>query len=155
LEVTSGAELMRTESLGRWFSAASNEVDPFKRFMWAYAGLEVLASKAESLFRDDIIAQISSAPAQGLTAMSARQLLYPVPSDDAKDPWRSIVFKFAALTVALGGESTDRDLEQFVRINKFRNRIHGQRIDEDLAETEASIAVDLLRKYGPKIAKRL
>jgi hypothetical protein len=142
------------EGIGRWVSAASGEPDPVKRFFWAYAGLEVLTGLAVSLATSILTIRLASLD-ESLTEDLIRQLFYPLPEDDAKDPWRSAAFGFAAMAAAMGGREADADVRKFKRIQKFRNRIHGGRVDERVAEREAFDAMELLRRYSVQVSQAL
>lgn len=139
------------ESVGRWYALALGESDPFKQFMWAFAGLEVIVTKTAKRWRNEVLEVLGSGGAVDQTI--AAELLWPNAGDDSKDPWRNLAFKFALMALALSSVTAKSDVAEFKQIQSFRNKIHGQYIDEALVSSKASAALGLLRKYAPLAAR--
>jgi hypothetical protein len=141
------------EAIGRWVSRSLSEPDGFKRFVWAFAGLEVLCRKASGLYRADVLGRVSTD--SNLDASVVAELLWPAGMDDVRDPARNLAFGFTLMSVALSPETSSRDVAKFKEIQTFRNRIHGRRIDEQQAMALSADTIDLLRRYAPSIVKSI
>lgn len=134
-----------------WLTEARREAhrqsdDPFRRFMFAYFGLEMLANKFVKARRVEVVDKIA-AKAQ----VPLDQLIWPLPDDESSDPFRSAVFKFALMAVELSDDPT-KDIEAFRPLQKKRNKIaHGSSID--LHTLPAAGAEDLLKRYLGLVAQ--
>lgn len=130
-------------AVGRWVSRMYEESDPFKGFLWAYAGLEVAINKTLSqVDRNRVTDALSraggDAPISGGPCI--RELIWPSAfkesqgTDPARDPQRNLSFGFAMLSLLTDPKRADEDVATFKSLQAFRNRIHGERIDEEEAE---------------------
>ncbi|MGH9961045.1 MAG: hypothetical protein ACREBC_28650, partial [Pyrinomonadaceae bacterium] len=97
--------------ISRFSMEQISESDPFKRFMWCYAGLELAANKLYSLLKPHLGTSLAViAEGRVTTGAAVEELLWPVPDDPAKEPWRSIRFKFAVMALMLSPDTADRDI---------------------------------------------
>lgn len=153
------AKVIQGAAIGRWFSLAKEERDPVKQFMWAYAGLEVAASKFASRLRPSLASRlVYNDGASEISGTAVSELVWPTTLADDKQglfPERNIVFKFSTLSLSYFPESANEDVKHFKTLNRFRNRIHGERIDPDDAEEMARMAVRLLTRYAPRLLQDL
>ncbi|ALE06262.1 hypothetical protein AL755_13655 [Arthrobacter sp. ERGS1:01] len=118
----------------RWLTAARREPDdPFRRFMFAFFGLEMLAAKFYKADGKRTVKGIESTVNIPLT-----ELFWPLPDDESRDPWRRTMFKFAIMAVALSDRARE-DIDSFRPLMKSRNEIaHGSNVDiQTLPATEA------------------
>lgn len=128
-----------------WLTEARREArretdDPFRRFMFAYFGLEMLATKFVKARGRETVDKIAS---NALVPLD--QLIWPVPDDESKDPFRSAMFRFALMAVALS-DNPSKDIDAFRPLQKKRNKIaHGSSVD--LHTLPAAEAEDLLKRY--------
>jgi len=134
-----------------WLTEARREAqrqsdDPFRRFMFAYFGLEMLANKFVKARRAEVVDKIATKAQVPLD-----QLIWPLPDDESSDPFRSAVFKFALMAVELSDDPS-KDIEAFRPLQKKRNKIaHGSSID--LHTLPAAEAEDLLKRYLGLVAQ--
>jgi hypothetical protein len=148
--------MSQVEAIGRWMTLATLENDAFKRFMWAFAGLEVIATKTLSLLRPRLSGRLSfSSPggSQVIHGDAVRELLWPTTfrdeADPDRDPERNLIFRFSAFALTCSIATANEDVRQFKELQRFRNRIHGQPLDEDEAMRLSEEAVRLLIRYAP------
>lgn len=144
-------------AVGRWVSRMYEESDPFKGFLWAYAGLEVAINKTLSrVDRNRVTDALSraggDAPISGGPCI--RELIWPSAfkesqgTDPARDPQRNLSFGFAMLSLLTDPKRADEDVATFKSLQAHRNRIHGERIDEEEAERLKGEVTSLLRRYA-------
>lgn len=113
-------------AISRFSMGQISEDDPFKRFMWCYAGLELAANKLYNALKSRLRSSLAiMAEERVITGAAVEELLWPVPDDSAKEPWRSIKFKFAVMALTLSPDTANEDVRTFHRINIYRNGIHG------------------------------
>lgn len=104
----------------RWLSSALTEQDDLRRFVFAFAGLEILCTAAEKKARPLLLTRLSGAD----SALPVKELLWPSKSDDFAD--RNLVFRFAAMASVYSPATTRLDVASFARMNKARNDMfHG------------------------------
>jgi hypothetical protein len=122
------------------------EKDTFKRFLWCYAGLELIANKLYGRLKPKLARalhiKIDDEYAHGF---AVEQLVWPAPHDSSSDPWRSILFKFSVLAVCLSPATADRDVEKFKEVNIYRNGIHGSLAFPLKPPTD--VAIELFDRY--------
>ncbi len=146
-------------SIGRWISLVLGERDPFKRLMWAYAGIDMCVNKVLGSIRGDIAERIRFEDEGGsiLSGLAVRELIWPLPSDSsgnpARDPDRGIIFKFAAVALTFFPKTANEDIEKFKEVNKYRNGVHGT--GEFDADGPVEVAVELFVRYAPEVIRRL
>jgi hypothetical protein len=144
-------------AVGRWVSRMYEEPDPFKGFLWAYAGLEVAINRTVSQVDRNRVTEAlhrmeGDAPLAGGPCI--RELIWPSAfkdsqgADPARDPQRNTSFGFAVLSLLTDPEHADDDVATFKSVQAFRNRIHGERIDEEEAERFRRDAISLFRRYA-------
>jgi len=119
----------------RWLTLSLGERDNWRKFLFAYCGLETLANKFIAASRpaliDTLRGQLPGAPVE--------ELLWP-------ETRQSLVFAFAAMSTVVNPEMAESDMVLFRAISKARNALaHGA--TEDLTDLPAADAVTLLRRY--------
>ncbi|MFI7209826.1 hypothetical protein ACIBP4_07460 [Micromonospora maritima] len=142
----------RLGTIGRWHTAAAAEDDPFRRFLWHFAGLEVVSKAVSVAGRSVLSALLSYGSAAAGTELVIRELLWPS-QDDGRDPNRNLVFSFSAMAVLLSPHTAAVDLQAFRTIARYRNQIHGGALDPAAAPLREII--DLWRRYSPLAAEFL
>ena len=133
-------------TIGRWHSVAAAEEDAFRRFLWYFAGIEVISRAVASVGRAALLQALTfpGAPVDGSAII--QELLWPS-RDDGRDPDRNLVFSFSAMAVILAPQKAAEDVQTFRRIAKYRNQIHGGAFDpNDSPSREVS---ELWRRYSP------
>ncbi|MCE7011827.1 hypothetical protein LWC34_54785 [Kibdelosporangium philippinense] len=71
--------------------------------------------------------------------------------EPSRDPYRNMVFYFAAVALACSPQTANEDVKIFKQLQKFRNNIHGSYIHEEAAENFSHDALDLLTRYAPAV----
>lgn len=138
----------RTEIIGisRFSMEQIGESDPFKRFMWCYAGLELAANTLYKILKPHLRSSLAVITEGRVTTGAAvEELIWPVPDDPAREPWRSIKFKFTVMALMLSPDTADHDISIFHQINTYRNGIHGHM--ELPPNPPTSQAVELFDRY--------
>lgn len=108
--------------IGQWHLHAYNEHDRFRRFLWSYIGLEIIANSIAKAGRYAAIRKLDQA---NLGENVIQELLWPPDVRDA-DPNRSVRFRFALSASVLSPETASTDVAEFKKINDYRNGIHGR-----------------------------
>jgi hypothetical protein len=140
--------------ISRFAMVQVRENDLFKRFLWCYAGLELMANKLYSSLKPQLARSLAiRVGEETVSGHAAQQLLWPAPSDSASDPWRSITFKFSMMAVLLSPTTADEDVEKFKVINRYRNGIHGSLLFPLVPPV--STAIELFEKYYAVARERL
>jgi hypothetical protein len=124
-----------------WLCAAmAEEDDHLRRFTFAFAGLELLATQTEKANRDALIARM-----EGLdNCVPIRELFWPGTNEDFA--LRNIVFRFAALATLYSPDTALEDVKNFRVIAKGRNDFyHGS--EQVITLSLARDCEELLRKY--------
>jgi hypothetical protein len=129
-------------------SAMAEEEDDLRRFTFAYAGLELLATQVEKANRGKLIARIESLD----NTLPVVELLWPSSNEDFA--WRNLVFRFAAMATLYSPVTVLDDVQTFKQIAKARNDLyHGT---EQVITRALSISCEeLLRKYVGYVAAGL
>lgn len=124
----------------RWLTGALSEEDEIRRFVFAFAGLETLATLAEKHARERLTGRFALAD----PTLPVKELLWPSKTDDFAD--RNLVFRFAAMAAVYSPSSSAADLAAFTKIAKVRNALfHGS---DNSVDRDRSIAcLNLLRRY--------
>lgn len=124
-----------------WLTAARRESDdPFRRFMFACFGLEMLATNFERTKRRKAVEQLEAAAGTPLA-----ELIWPRPNDSSRDPARNTMFNFAIMAVALSSDPR-KDIDAFRPILDKRNRVaHGSSVDIHTLPADETEA--LLQRY--------
>lgn len=136
-----GAQAGRLASVpARWLTEALAEEDEIRRFVFAFAGLETLATLAEKHARERLTERLALAN----PTLPVKELLWPSKTDDFAD--RNLAFRFAAMAAVYSPSSTAADLAAFSKIAKVRNALfHGS---DNSVDRDLSIAcLNLLRRY--------
>ncbi|QDG66658.1 hypothetical protein NIBR502772_10950 [Pseudarthrobacter sp. NIBRBAC000502772] len=130
-----------------WLTAARSETsDSFRRFMFAYFGLEMLATSFENAKRKQTVQKLEVAAGAPLD-----ELMWPKPNDDSKDPSRNSMFNFAIMAVALSPDPR-ADINAFRPMKKSRDSIaHGSSVD--IGSLPAAEAEALLLRYLGLVSK--
>jgi hypothetical protein len=136
--------------LGQWYLDAANETDNFRRFMWSYIGLEILADAVASVGRAHLTEQLAKASTLG--SRTVKELLWP-PSVSEADPNRGVRFRFALTAAILSPSSAEADTSTFARINAYRNTIHGRMLPS--SDPPSVLAFHLFEKYCGLAARYL
>ena len=150
--VSTSITQMVTKLIGQpmsWLcSAMSEEEDDLRRFTFAFAGLELLATQVEKNSRDELIGMIESLDGN----MPAVELLWPSTSEDYV--WRNLVFRFAVMAAIYSPSTARADVAAFKPIARARNDMfHGS---EQTITREISVScTELLRRYVGLVATRL
>lgn len=129
-------------------SAMGEEEDDLRRFTFAFAGLELLATQVEKNSRDELIGMIESLDGN----LPVVELLWPSTSEDYV--WRNLVFRFAVMAAIYSPGSAKVDVAVFKPIARARNDMfHGS---EQTITREISVScTEMLRKYIGLVAARL
>jgi hypothetical protein len=129
----------------RWLMAALAEEDEMRRFVLAFAGIELLATQAERTVRSRLIDRIERSDPR----LPVDQLLYPATDKDRV--WRNLVFRFAAMASVYSPETAVADVEVFRGLAAARNNLfHGS--DERAMQNSSIQCRDLLRRYLALVA---
>lgn len=128
-------------------SAMGEEEDDLRRFTFAFAGLELLATQVEKNSRGELIGMIENLNAN----LPVIELLWPAANEDFVS--RNLVFRFAVMATIYSPGTAKADVATFKPIAKARNDMfHGS--DQTITR-ELSIACEgLLRKYVGIVAVR-
>lgn len=129
-----------------WLCAAmAEEDDHLRRFTFAFAGLELLATQSEKANRDALIAHMENLD----STLPVRELFWPGTNEDLTT--RNVVFRFAAMAVLYSPDSSIEDVMKFRVIAKGRNDFyHGS--EQVVTLTLAKDCEELLRKYVGLVA---
>jgi hypothetical protein len=154
------ANMRAVEALGRWLALAQTEADPFKKFLWAFAGLEVASKKLAGVTKGQLVSGLVFTVGENHIAGDAlREIVWPSPgtANDAieRDPQRNTVFYFATMALICFPEAANRDVVAFKQLQGLRNKIHGSYLGIDEARRGADESIVLLRRYIPEVSKRL
>lgn len=115
-----GSFSSQTTGPARWFNAALAEEDDLRRFVFAFAGLEQLATQAEKHSRGELVRRITDTD----PSLPAKELLWP--STDEDRVTRNLVFRFAAMASVYSPTTAVADVEACRALGKTRNRMfHG------------------------------
>jgi len=128
-------------------SAMGEEEDDLRRFTFAFAGLELLATQVEKNSRQELIGMIEDLNGN----LPVVELLWPSTNEDFV--WRNLVFRFAVMAAIYSPDTAKADVATFRPIAKARNDMfHGS--DQTITR-ELSIACEgLLKKYVGTVAVR-
>lgn len=109
-----------TVGAAKWFLAAAAEQDALRRFVFAYAGLEQLAAKAENM-RRALTRQISNADSN----LPVNELLWPSINEELA-PRSNVMFRFAVLASTCSPSTAIDDVNVCRAVVRTRNALfHG------------------------------
>lgn len=142
VQVLLSDDWLRIAQSAKWMTAGTRDPgDSLRRFMFAYFGLEVLAGRFQHVEGKNTVANIEAA-----AGLPLKELVWPKPSDDSSEPWRSLTFQFAIMAVAMSPETAGEDIQGFKKLQKVRNQLaHGGSADMSTLPYEE--AEELLRRY--------
>jgi hypothetical protein len=126
-------------------AALGEQDDALRRFIFAFSGLEVLATQAEIAARDKLIGRIISAD----SGLPVAALLWP--STDNDKVWRNSVFRFASMATIYSPDTAIEDVESFKKIVDARRMYHGS--GPDIDEGTAIVCQTLLSRYLGLVAR--
>lgn len=129
-----------------WLCAAmAEEDDHLRRFTFAFAGLELLATQTEKANRDALITRMERLD----STLPVREFFWPSTNEDFAV--RNVVFRFAALATLYSPGTAVEDVKKFKVIAKGRNDFyHGS--EQIITLTLARDCEELLRKYVGLVA---
>jgi len=130
-----------TADAAEWFMLAMAEQDDLRRFVFAFAGLEVLASqigkKRRSELTDHLATLDESAP--------WLELLWPDTDDERVN--RNLVFRFSMLAYLYSPATARNDVGSCKALARFRNNLfHGGHSQTDFRDNSIACK-ELLRRY--------
>lgn len=139
----SSQKIKAISRIGQWNLNAYNEEDPFRRFLWSYAGLEGVVDAVANAGRGAMAQSLSARSGLGENVIS--ELLWPRDVRES-DPNRSLRFRFALTAALLSPETADDDVETFAELNRYRNGVHGRLVLD--ATVPAPEAFNLFERYS-------
>lgn len=127
------------------FLLAAAEQDPVRQFVFAFAGLDMLANAVASKRRERLVTALERLDEQ----LPATQLLSPEAGRD-----RGLPFKIAAMVYLYSPNSTGDDIAEATRLTTLRNELfHSSRADEDFRDASITCK-EFLRRYLGLVAAR-
>jgi len=125
----------------------AEETDDLRRFVFAFAGLELLVTKGEKTLRKNLIEQVNAND----PTLPVTELFWPGTNDDAVQ--RNLVFRFAAMAAVISPSTAQDDVKKFKSLAKIRNTMfHGS---DDAVDAGSSVACkEVLRRYLGLMASR-
>jgi|NGEPerStandDraft_6_1074524.scaffolds.fasta_scaffold31521_4 hypothetical protein len=141
-----GAFGARTSGAAEWFVAAlAEEDDDMRRFVFAFAGLELLATQAEKHARAELMRRIKEAD----PTLPVQQLLWP--GTDSDRVARNLVFRFAAMASVYSPTTAIDDVNACRALAKNRNDLfHG--VEGGDVRDPSIRCQELLRRYLTLVA---
>ncbi len=135
------------DSARHWYLAAEKETDPWKRFMWGFLVMEILASKISNQLYDHVMGSltieydaIDNDDDRKIEPWISLKELYP-PKDRL-----NLTQKFTIMAIGLKSKTILKDIEAFKKIKKSRDRLsHGDLKNE--SELPLHEFLPLLRRY--------
>jgi hypothetical protein len=129
-----------------WYAAALAEADPWKRFLWSFVGLEVVAHKLFERFYGTVKNRLILDGQTSELATAITELVWTADRAPAAS-------RFAVAAIELFPESASEDIALFRRLKKGRDELtHGStRSADDLPQG----GPELLNKYLGGAVKRL
>jgi len=127
---------------GTFFASARAvaDNDDLGRFVYAFAGLELLATQVEIKGRETLLSHLAPE-----SAVPFRELFWPTKSDDWAE--RNLIFRFAVMAVLHSPNTASADTQLCKKIASTRNALfHGSDLGEDLRNHGVACA-ELLRRY--------
>ncbi len=149
-ELPSGEPISSTlTSPARLFCAARAErTDDFRRFVFAFAGLEVLVTKLEIAARDRLVTRLLEAD----ESLPVTELFWPGTNNDFVV--RNVVFRFAAVAAVLSPVTAKADVKLFKSLARARNDVyHGK--DHVITRALSVQSTELLKRYLGLVATDL
>lgn len=132
------ASALRTAAY--WWARAREEKDPWKRFQFAFAGLEVLAHKMAKMAHGQVVPQLRAGPETAPVL---------VPGALIENPERlPLAVKFGLVALLLTPVSAVDDTETFKALMSARNRFAHGDLDLDAPVPDGE-AVALLSRFLP------
>lgn len=109
----------------QWLCASLDEKDDvLRRFVFSFAGLEMLATQMEKLSRDKLTQRIADADAR----LPINELLWPSSNEDLAQ--RNLVFRFAIMAAVFSPATAIEDVKEFRSLARTRNLLyHGSDLD--------------------------
>lgn len=127
-----------TSGAAEFFMLAVAEEDSLRRFVFAFAGLEHLATQVASKRRSLLIQQLAELD----KAMPVQELIWP-----DSQPDRGLRFRLAAMIYLYSPQTADVDVAQANELAAFRNKLfHGVNSDNEF-RNHSIVCKELLRRY--------
>ena len=125
---------------------AMAEQDSLRRFVFAFAGLEVLATQVEKRMRPELLRRLSVLDGSAVWA----ELLWPATDDERAV--RNLVFRFAMLAYLYSPSTAADDVSICKQLAKFRNNLfHGGNTEDEFRD-RSIICKELLKRYLAAVA---
>ncbi len=140
----------RARALGRLTAKATTffasaravaDEDDLSRFVYAFAGLELLVTQVEGQSRTDLLERLGDSD----PVAPHRELLWPSTGED----WvgRNLTFRFAVMATLHSPATAREDVEMCKQIGKIRNDLfHGSEVSDQLRARSVQ-CTELLRRY--------
>lgn len=143
---TSKVDSALTADAAEWFLLATAEQDDLRRFVFAFAGLELLASQVAKHRRSELVGRLT-----GLDESAPwTELLWPATDDERVN--RNLVFKFSLLAYMYSPSTANDDVATCKALMKFRNNLfHGGHSEIEFRENSI-ICKEMLRRYLAAVA---
>jgi hypothetical protein len=135
-----GSFSSRIAGPAQWFNAALAEEDDLRRFVFAFAGLELLATQAEKHSRGELVQRITEAD----SSLPVKELLWP--STDEDRVTRNLVFRFAAMASVYSPTTAVADVEACRALARTRNHLFHGAEDGDVGDQSIQCK-ELLGRY--------
>jgi hypothetical protein len=132
----------------RWLVMSEGDNDELRSFLFAFLGIEALAS---SLRNDVLPTAISRLQAELEDELPINDLIWPQPAGIDERPDRSALFQFAVLATALSPATAASDVDTFKQLQKDRHRLAHPK-DHALDSFPFSEGQHLLRRYITLVA---
>jgi hypothetical protein len=130
-----------------WLLEARAERDPWKKFLWSFLALEILARKAGKALYPEMLGRLNMA---AVPEAGASGIIELIPPHDRQ----TLVGCFATMSLVLSPTTAGDDIASFKKVKQFRDAMaHGSlRAQADLPVTETD---SLLQRYFQLAAARL
>ncbi len=136
-----------TAGAAEWFTYAQAESDDLRRFVFAFAGLELLATQVEKDSRTALLQKLAAAAPE----VPFKELLWPSKGDDWAE--RNLLFRAAAMTTTYSPATAIADTATCRNLAKTRNNLfHG--VESGEIRTQSVICKELLRRYLGLVAAK-
>ena len=121
------------------------EDDDLSRFVFAFAGLELLATQVAKDVRAQLIGKIAATNPE----LPATEVLWASTDEDRAD--RNRVFRFAAMALLYSSATANCDVEEFRRLHRTRNQLF-HAVDRQDWRDQSIQCKELLRHYLEVVA---
>lgn len=141
----SGAFSKKITGAAEWFVASRAAKDSISRFIFAFAGLELLATQVEKNSRRALTEQLRKVNSN----LPINELLWPSTDDDRVS--RNFLFRFAAMSTLYSSDTAIQDVEKARSLLGTRNNFfHG--VERVAMDDRAVECQELLRRYLALVA---